>query len=249
MKIIAIIFLLLGSVAEACVWFQAQPAFWPSQRIPVCFVSQPQNEREQQLMELVRNAFSEINRRTPFILHNFDVCSDTSGSRPQISIAFSDMATVGEASQNFQGGMNEVPNIILPTTTDLGAGSFSAQAVHEMLHMLGMQHDRPRDSKDFTNPESAYLIHEHFLFGDFDPLSIMAQAATENHRIQEIPSELLSAGDVQCLDLIANRSIASHPNTISTHALENGNLIIDPAPDQSEVFVTDDPRDLSGNQH
>lgn len=169
-------------------------------------------------MANIKRVFQEqINNRTPFKLSGFAVCDHnphTQGVRhdlpPAVRITLTEGTARGAsgtaAGARFDGprsGMSS-SNIEVDYLSSLGKGSgaFSpadpaqqgGTAVHEFLHLLGIQHEHLRESSKFMEQNAGDGYVER---GPVDRDSLMYEGTATT----------LSAGDVACVQAIADRSI------------------------------------------
>ncbi len=207
-----LVIFLLTSASQACIWQQAEPAYWPSNNIQVCFTNMNQSERHQMLAQLVQNTLLEINRRTSFQLTGFSECQPTGVGTPQISINLDEGRTVGQASPNYQGGMSEYPNVFVPTHNSLGQEFIVGQAIHEVLHMFGIQHEHAHFQERDFGSDSPFREGDFYFHGSYNPDSVMVRtSATGFTPPVDSNQGWLAESDVQCLNMIAARDFPNQP--------------------------------------
>ena len=232
----------LGS-AYSCIWHQPTPGYWPSNTIPVCFLGSDDSIRNERLALVITNALQEINTKTNFTLQGFDTCTATDPDQPQIRIRLSEENSGAVAFPN-----NRTPrahNVLAPTGEYapgrvMSEGFVAAQAMHEVLHMFGIQHNYPRDSKDFE-PGRALYRDDHYVLGDYDPNSIMPRSSGENATDQFTIGSLLSDQDVQCMNVIATRDFPGHPDTVTAIEASTAASPSFEAPDATPFIDSFDP--------
>lgn len=214
--------MLLSVSAQACYWQPHEPAFWPSQQIPVCFDPPDEDLTERQRAHFenskknITRAYKEqINERTSLTLSGFENCKDhrrADGSvRHDLPHAVRIKLTehTGRAASGINAGANaDGPNSGKSSVNIeidfIGEGGAAAEekwqaeaALHEFMHLLGIQHENLRENSKFYNRNLALGF---ITLGEFDPDSIMIQMRDE-------PDAILSEQDVKCVESIASKEI------------------------------------------
>jgi hypothetical protein len=224
--------------ANACIWREFEPSYWPRE-IPICFTNAGDSERTQEVAQLVQDALeAEINTRTPFNLQGFGECGPVNPNRRELRLFLDERQVMGQAfpdgtpeSQNF--------NVRIPAATDhvsfsrpdnsrpLTREYIMGQTVHEILHMFGIQHDVHRDD--------AYMVHsayggqgDRWAFGDYDPNSVMVRGSADRPNENFSIGQIMSEGDVQCMNIISSADFPGHPLTQLTTEAYTGNASEDP---------------------
>ena len=111
-------------------------------------------------------------------------------------------------------------------TVPIGEGRSDAfvvsQALHEVLHMFGIQHDRRLDSKEFREGGSYAENPRIYVNGDYDELSLMVRASADRPPPPLEIGRMLSEGDVQCLQKIGSGQFESDPQTLTSRQIAEG---------------------------
>ncbi len=202
--------------ADACIWRQNDPPYWPRE-IPVCFTNAGDNEQTQRIAQLAQRALeTEINARTPFELQGFGECGPHDPNRRELRLFLYEQQTMGQA---FYEGIPEGQdfNVSIPAGLTAEGEQFSdsyimGQTVHEVLHMFGFQHDCERDNVSMVHPDH-YGDGNVWAHGNYDSDSAMVRASADRPNEVFPPGGIMSAGDIQCMNIIATGDFPGHPLT------------------------------------
>ncbi|MCJ8276507.1 MAG: hypothetical protein MJK18_06680 [Bdellovibrionales bacterium] len=201
----------------ACIWRQNEEhPYWSSTNVPICFMS-TDTERQQHAMNLIRNAFTEINNRTPFRVTGFETCDDNPAGREQVRINLNESLSGGQAffAERTSSGRNiELGIGLQPNGQPVPDQYIQAQALHELLHMFGIEHNTHRDDKDFQ-PGRLLASGEYWALGDYDPQSVMVRGVGDRMNETYEAGNFLTNLDVQCLNIIAGGDFPGHPQIIN----------------------------------
>ncbi len=211
----------------ACIWQGGENAYWPSNRIEVCFLEANPNDLEHEqafsaAIELATQAYVEMSQQTDFHFFGFQTCvfNEDSELTPMIRVDFSTEVTLGHAVSKGPGASTEPINIVMPYLDRSGKDDnpqgvqtdFAIKyiMIHETLHLLGFSHDSPRDPIKDTNRFPPHTL----IVGDFDPLSVMhlfspMGIAAQTNQQNPTTNPILSSGDISCLNQVARRTIDS----------------------------------------
>ena len=217
------------SISNACLWDSSEPAYWPSNNIGVCFVK-PANARDVDANYLAAKATftqsvrEEFNARTSFTFNGFDYCDYTATPLPpMIRVNFTKGTMRGSSGADGLSGAGSARSAVNVEVDYLTMGpnsnkedpstfvpsqpqSIKSTGIHEILHMLGFQHD---DSKEVP----ALLARRP----NWLNLAPRDHASVTNWNTT---SGVLSSGDLWCLEKLARREIA-RPAGVSNDRANN----------------------------
>ena len=241
--------LLTSQSVFACIWqsknIDGSSPYWSSNDIRVCFIApDPQllSNAANPLDEEYRNRYRDnmntvketierqINRRSPFNLHGFDICSPTDSSKEMIRINMNESqglgalaASIGPASkfssqnltmsstdEGWPGGVKPslVPGASLPERVRIfnDRSDISWTALHEVMHLLGFHHSEYWNSNIPAEDHGTLEVIQYGLAVDNE--SVMMRGYRSYDRDNLV---VLSDTDVACLNHVANRTIENFP--------------------------------------
>lgn len=210
----------------SCIWQNSENPFWPSSRIEVCFLPPSPGEQENlslftEAKRIATQGLQDIDRQTQMSFFGYNECTDhnTTPRGAKIRIDLSSTRNVGEAASIGPGSSQSAVNLTLPYLrgNDKDSpllhlqNSFAIQYIltHELLHLLGFHHDRPRGE---TKDMDAATRGNALVIGDFDPNSIMNLSspmgvAAQANRENPTENPILSPADIHCINRVADRTI------------------------------------------
>ncbi len=218
---------LIGIPCHACLWQNGPAPYWESTQIPVCFNPPSSAERRNSLTEyrraqgIIQRAYEGMSAVSPFRFTGFGLCADETPRSPQIRIDLSESGSTGEAAGIGPSVARLPTNLTMPylmgpregTPQPINETNLSFLLVHETLHLLGFQHDKPRDDAKYFNQLTNTVI-----IGGYDAQSAMSMELSDNTLINRNEpmarsAPYLSSGDQHCLNLLANRQITTRGTT------------------------------------
>lgn len=164
-----------------------------------------------------------MNGASPIRFVGFGYCEEENPRTQKIRIDLAETGGTGEAAGIGPAYSTLETNLTLPyimagkvasqPINPINETNLSLLLVHETMHLLGFQHDKPReDTKYFSTFTNTVII------GDFDSQSAMSMELADNTLISRNEpmsrgAPYLSTGDRHCLNLLAERRISTRGTT------------------------------------
>lgn len=224
--IIALIFLSHTTQATACIWQGGDSAFWSSYRIEVCFIPATGIELTEhrdlylRAKRIIENGYRLFNQETSLEFFGFNDCHDMTNSQRSEKIRIDLMLTdglgraysVGPASARYEHNMILTYAMQAAKTSDglprpILEENLLFLVLHESMHLLGIHHEHPRNSKWW-----AEMAQDVFFLENFDAGSVMNITPEEmgnltNNRSILRAAPFLTIDDKRCIDAIVSRDI------------------------------------------
>lgn len=180
---------------------------WPKTNIKVCFTNL--SDEIQPFADIIRKALeAQFNARTVYKFEGFSICGEDENIRVTIK------AKSGRSfTQRIGFYVNNVPDgVTLFTKNETGLESrrvFTAIALHEFGHALGLMHEQLHADSKCKLPETVPADQKLDLT-PYDEDSIMNYCTVQQrYYAANAPEPVLSEGDIETLNTLATHHFAS----------------------------------------